>query len=165
MNRKLKIFLVFAGICVLYTLFNYHPVIFASFDEDKYVDGEVFTPVNGVYDFRKFTLNSSQTRNYTTIIDTNGFAQFVDDKGNHTINALEWNKMTSGRRERINSSFMLEFKKPNHVVDNITIYEVDFLGDKFYSAYLKDEKSNTEYYIATPNENETVEMIKTFKIK
>lgn len=165
MNRAVKIIFILIGICILHSLMTYYPVISASFDEDKYVDGEVFKPVNGTYDFRKFTLNSSQTKNYTTIIDTSGFAQFVDDKGNHTINVLEWDKMTGARRERINSSFMLEFKKPKHVVDNITIIDLDFMSTRFYSSYIYNSDTNTAIYIATPSENETVEMVQTFRFK
>ena len=99
---------------------------FASLDEDKSIDGMVFTLVNGIYDFRKFSLNSSSIRYYTAIIDTRGFAQFQDDNGHHTINKLEWDKMTSARNEGINSSLMLAFNKKIHAIENITIYEGDF---------------------------------------
>ena len=149
---------------MLYTWINYHSVILASFDEGKYVDGEVFTPVNGTFDFRKFSLNASRSGNFTTIIDTSGFAQFVDDKGNVTINALEWDKMTNGRHERINSMLMLEFEKPSYVVDNITIFKGDFLNDTFYSAYVYDDETNLSVYIAG-SEPETLEMIKSLKFK
>ena len=84
-----KFFIAIIILAIFHTAFSYHPIILAAFDDAKYVDGEVFTPVNGSYDFRKFTLNSSQTENYTAIIDTSGFAQFVDGKGNHTINVFE----------------------------------------------------------------------------
>lgn len=158
-----KILLIFIGICIIHTLLAYHPVIFASFDDGKYVDGEVFTPANGVYDFRKFSLNSPNTHNYTTMIDCSGFAQFVDDNWTYTINVFEWDKMTGARRERMNSSFQQELEKPHRQIGNVTVYEGVFLNDTFYSAYVTDEKTNTQIYIATPSAAETVEIINSIR--
>ena len=151
-----KFFIVIIILAIFHTAFAYYPIILASFDDAKYVDGEMFTPVNGSYDFRKFTLNSSQTENYTAIIDTSGFAQFVDGKGNHTINVFEWNKMTSGRRERINSLLMTELNRSHFTVDSVEIINTNVLSAKFYGAHVNFPERNTEIYIATPTVNETV---------
>ena len=165
MNRKLKVILVFIGICLLHTWINYHPVILASFDEGKYVEGEVFKPVNATFDFRKFSLNSSQSGNFTTLIDTSGFAQLVDFDGNVTINVFEWDKMTNARRERTNSSLMLEFEKQNRTVDNITVFKGDYLNLTFYSAYVYDGRTNTGIYVATGSEAETVGIVESLKFR
>ena len=160
-----KFFIAIIILGIFHTAFAYHPVILASFDDAKYVDGEVFTPVNGSYDFRKFTLNSSQTENYTAIIDTSGFAQFVDCKGNHTINVFEWDKMTSARMDRINSLLMTELNRPHFTADGVEIINTNVLSAKFYGAHVSFPERNIEIYIATPTVNETVEMVKTLKFK
>ena len=110
-------------------------------------------------------MNSSQTENYTTILDTSGFAQFVDGKGNHTINVFEWDKMTSGRRERINSLLMTELNRSHFTADGVEIINTNVLSAKFYGAHVSFPEHNTEIYIATPTVNETVEMVKTLKFK
>lgn len=68
MNNRLKIILAILAVCIPYTFLMYHPTIIASFDDDKYVDREVFTPTGGEYDFRKFSLKSPNTKNYTAVI-------------------------------------------------------------------------------------------------
>ena len=144
----------------------YHPVIIASLDENPYVDGEVFTPVNGTYDLKKFTLKSTNTSNYTTDICCSGYAQLVDDKGNSTINVIEWNKMTLAWKQMENESFSNELKKPSHMADGIRVIDVVVYDNKrLYAAYGYDEPSNTFVYVATPKENETVEIVKTIKFK
>ena len=165
MRFAFKFLLVLMALAVLHTAFAYHPVILASLDGEKYVDGEVFRPVDGEYDFRKFTLKSSQTENYTTIIDKSGFAQFLDGRGNHTINVLEWDKMTSESRDRLNSSFMIEVNKPSYVVDGVRIVNTSVLDAKFYGSCVDFPNSNAQIYVATPTVNETVEMVRTLKFR
>ena len=165
MRLIFKLFLVVVVLAVLHMAFAYHPVVLASLDDEKYVDGEVFRPVDGVYDFRKFTLKSSQTENYTTIIDRSGFAQFLDGRGNHTINVFEWNKMTSASRQRLNDSFMIEMNKPSYMVDGVRIINTSVLSAKFYGACVDFPESDMQIYVATPTVNETVEMVNTLKFK
>ena len=160
-----KFFMAVIILGIFYTAFAYHPIILAAFDDAKYVDGEVFVPVNGTYDFKKFTLNSSQTQNYTAIIDTSGFVQFVDGKGNHTINVFEWDKMTSGRMDRLNSSLMIELNKSHFIADGVEIINTEVLSAKFYGAHVNFPVRNMEIYIAAPTVNETVEMVRTLKFK
>ena len=161
-----KFYIAVLMLAVLHTAFAYHPVILGSFDEAKYVDGEVFRPVNGTYDFKKFTLKSSQTENYTTIIDTSGFAQFLDGKGNHTINVLEWDKMTYAWRQMQNDSLTPELEKPSHLVGGVKIIDVIvFSKYKLYASPVYDYQTNTLIYIATPSEANTVEMVQTLKFK
>lgn len=131
----------------------------------KYIDGEVFTPVDGEYDFKRFTLNSSRTENYTAIVPHRGFVQLVDDKGNHTINIFEWYKMTKSKRDRLCPCFLLELKRPNHISEIIRIIDMDFLGDSFYGVYVNCTDENMLIYIAAPTEAETIEMIQTLEMK
>lgn len=166
MNPYIKVILAFLGICLIYTLIMYHPVIIASFDDEQFVDGEVFTPVNGSYDFRKFTLTSSNTSNYTTDICCSGYAQLVDDAGNSTINVLEWDKMTYAWRQMQNESLMSELERPSHTVDGVQIIDVVvFSKYTLYASPVYDSKTNTLIYIATPSVEDTVEMVKTLKFK
>ena len=153
-------------LCVVaYILIINFPGIVATFDENKYVDGEVHYPVNREYDFKLFTLNSSKSRNYTATIAASGYCQFVDDRGNNTINVLEWNKMNLPQWHDVNSSLQKEFEKPSHVAEGIRIIDVDFMGYPLYASYLTNEDRSITIYIATPSENETLEIIKTLKFK
>lgn len=112
-----------------------------------------------------FTVNSSKSRNYTTVIAGSGYCQFVDNKGNNTINVLEWNKMNLPQRNEMNSSLQKEFEKPSHVTDGIRIIDIDFMGYPFYASNLTNGDRSITIYIATPSEEETLEMIRTFEFK
>ena len=163
MNINLKTFLVIIGVLVIYLSFLYFPVILATFDDAKYVDGEVFTPVNGEYDFKKFSLNSSKTKNYTAVICSSGYAQLIDDKGNHTINVVEWNKMTYAMRDLVNSTFDPEIKRLGHYSHGIRIIDGDIFSEKLYASPVYSPYEDMLIYIATPSEAETVEMVQTLE--
>lgn len=165
MNWKFifKFLLIFFALIAIQVAYMNYPAILASFDENKYVNEEVFTPVDGQYDFRLFTLNSSTTKNYTAFVEKSGFAQFVDDKGNHTINVMQWNKMSYTQKDRLYSSFLLELDRSYHETDGIRIIEIDYLGVPFYGAYIN--RTDTLIYIATPTEEETLEMIESLEFK
>lgn len=148
---------------VIYILIINFPGIAATFDENRYVDGEVYFPVGNEYDFGLFTLNSSKSGNYTATIAASGYCQFVDDRGNNTINVLEWNKMNLAQRNDVNSSLQKEFVKPSHTTDGIRIIDIDFMGCPLYASNPTNDDKSITIYIATPSENETVEMVKTLK--
>ena len=160
-----RVLLCFAVLMMMHLACVHYPTIIASFDDVKYVDGEVFTPVNGEYDFKKFSLNSSQTENYKTFITCSGYARLIDSGGNHYVQVFEWDKMTSAQREKLNSSFLFEQKNPSHVRDGIRIVDIDLWDGTLHGAYAYDSKSNTLVYIVTPQDRETVEMIQTLEFK
>ena len=166
MDISWKIPLIFVICIAAYILIINFPGIVASFDENRYVDGEVYLPVsdNG-YDFKLFTVNSSKSRNYTTVIAGSGYCQFVDDRGNNTINVLEWNKMNIAQRNNVNSSLQKEFINPSHVIDGIRIIDIDFLGHPLYASNLTNDDKSITIYIATPSEEETLEMVRNFEFK
>lgn len=144
----------------------YHPAIMASFDEFKYIDREVFTPLDGEYDFRKFTLESPGTHNYTAYISCSGYVQMVDDKGNRTVNVLEWGKMTLAWWRMLNESFTAEMEKPSHIVDGVRVVDVVvYDGRHLYASYAYDSQTSTLVYIATPCQAETVGMIRSVEFK
>ena len=150
---------------MLHAVIMYSPVLLASFDEDKYVDGEVFTPVNGEFDFRKFSASSPQNKNFTTFILSSGFAQFASDKDNITINVFEWDKMTFTRCDKEKSNLEFESNNSKHYVDGVCVIERFFPDEKFYTTFVKDPNSNTEIYIVSMDENRTVELAKSIKFK
>ena len=163
MSKKSKILIILIAVVIIYILFMLYPLISASFDDEKYVEGEVFTPVDGEYDFRKFRLNCSESRNFTAIVDRSGYAQLVDYRCGNTINIFEWDKMLIMNREHANSSLSKELENPIHDVDGITIIDIDNLPVKLYAAYAYDQDTNTAVYLSSPSENTTVEMIKTLR--
>jgi len=166
MNPYLKASFILLAACAAYTLIMYHPVIIAHFDDNPYVDEEVFTPVNGTYDFKKFTLKSSNTSNYTTDICCSGYAQLVDYEGNSTINVIEWDKMTYAWRQMENESITKELERPSSIVDGVKVIDVVvFSNYTLYASPYYDGETNTLIYIATPREAETVEMIKTIEFR
>lgn len=166
MNRKLKILsFAFIVIFIVYIALNYYPVIFASFDENGYVDGETFTPNNITYDFRTFSLNSSGSENYTAVVAYSGHAQLIDNGGSYTINVFEWDKMNNLRHWAIRSNMTEELKRPGHIINGTKVIVVDFSSYRLYASYIEDNDTNTAIYVATPDENATVEMIKTLKFR
>lgn len=150
---------------MIYSLIINFPVIVASFDENPYVDGEIIRPAGNEYDFKIFKLNSSHTKNYNTSVSFSGVCQFLDDGGDHTINVLEWDKMSLPQRNMFNSSISSELEKPHHYRDGIKIIDIDFLSVRLYAAPKFNDDKNILIYVATPSEEDTVEMIKTLEFK
>ena len=142
-----------------------YPVFLASYDDVKYVDGKVYEPVNGKYDFETFSLKCSPTKNYTAKIENSGFIHLLDNCGNHTINVMEWSKMNYLYRFMLNSSISKEFENPSHVKDGIRIIDVDLDEGRNYAASSYDESTDTLVYLSSPNESETLEMIKSLEFK
>ena len=165
MSRKLRIILIITGIFLIYMWFIYSPVILASFDDDRYVEGEVFLPDDDAYDFRKFTLNCSNSTNFTAEIYISGFAQLIDYECCTTINVLEWDKMTGANRDVENSTLMDELEKPSRTVNGTRIIDVDIFSAKLYASYAFDSATNTAVYLASPSEAKTVEMIQSLEFK
>ena len=142
-----------------------YPVFLASFDDAKYVDGKVYKPVNGKYDFETFSLKCSHTKNYTAKVENSGFIHLLDNCGNHTINVMEWGKMNYLYKFMLNSSISKEFENPIHMKDGIMIIDVDLDEGRNYAAYSYDESADTLVYLSSPSEAETLEMIKTLQFK
>ena len=165
METKEKILPIVACILMIFLAFICYPEVMASFDDVKYDDGEVFKPVNGTYDFKKFSLSCPQTQNYTAKVEVCGLAQLADNCGNHTINVLEWDKMGFPFWLNQNSSISKELEKPNHTVDGIKIIDVDLHPGKVYAASAYDPDTNTLVYLSSPSEKETLEMIKSLEFK
>ena len=163
LRRLLNTFALIGIFLMLHAVFMYHPVALATFDDDKYVEGEVFTPVDGEFNFRKFSISSPQNRNFTTFLLCSGFAQFASDKDNITINVFEWDKMTFTMRNKQNASLMFERNNSMHMVDGVCVIERFFPNEKFYTTFISDPNSNMEIYIVTMDENRTVELAKSFK--
>ena len=163
--KKLKRFLMVVFVfLMLFSIYNNFPAIIASFDEVKYVDGEVFTPQNNRFDFKYFTIYNPHTRNYMAVFDRPGFVQ-IHDGNNHTINVFEWTKFNPHRKNTMNKTFDLELQRPYHVVDGTRIIEIDMLGKPFYGAYRSSPNDKMLVYITTASENETLDLIKSLKFK
>lgn len=142
-----------------------YPVFLASFDDVKYVDGKVYKPVNGKYDFETFSMKCSHTKNYTAKVENSGFIHLLDNCGNHTINVMEWGKMNYLYRFMLNYSISKEFKNPSHMKGGIRIIEVDLDEGRNYAAYSYNSSRDTLVYLSSPSEAETLEMIKTLEFK
>lgn len=161
MRGILKVALVMMAVVLAYVFIVNFPFIMASFDEDRYVDGEVFMPVNDSYYFRKFKMTDQNAESYWALIQKSGYVQFIDSTENVTVNVFEWNKMTFAQKDRIYSSFLLEMDRPHHMADGFRVIEIDFLSKMFYGAYVANEDNSTLVYVITPYENETLELINT----
>lgn len=159
-----RIILIMIVSIIIFGLYNKFPAIVAAFDDVKYVDGEVFTPQDNLFDFKYFTIYNPHTRNYTAVFDRTGFVQ-IHDGNNHTINIFEWTKFNSIRKNTMNGTFDLELQRPYHVTDGIRVIEIDFLGKPFYGAYKSSPDRSMLVYITTASENETLDLIKSLKFK
>ena len=93
---KIRLFVYVA----LFTIFiscifvSYNSNIAADFTED-FKEGEMFLPENNHFDFRNFSLNCSDAKNFTVKFISNGHTQFIDDTGNITVNYVEFDKMVN----------------------------------------------------------------------
>ena len=72
MNSNLKIILIFTAILAIILVVMCYPVFLASYDDVKYVDGKVYEPVDGKYDFETFSLNCSNTTTYKAKVENSG---------------------------------------------------------------------------------------------
>ena len=161
MRGILKVALIMMAIFLSYVFIVNFPFIMASFDEEKYVDGEVFRPVNDSFDFRKFKMTDKNAESYWALIQKSGYAQLIDNTENVTVNVFEWNKMTFAQKDRIYSSFLLEMDRPYHMADGFRVIEVDYWSMSLYGAYAANDDNSTLVYVITPYENRTLELIET----
>ena len=148
--------------CCIFVILN--PNIAQDYSED-FSDGEMFTPVNGTFDFRNFTLNADAMYFKAKII-SNGHVQLVDNTGNITVNVIELDKMIPAKSDHVNSLLYEELKKPSWTVDGVCIHQIDFRSyDSLFAAYQKNSTTNTIIYLSTPNEQETANMMNSLEFK
>ena len=163
MNFKLAISIVAFTIIVSSIFVVFNPNIATDFKED-YTDGEVFIPVNDSYDFSTFRINNSQTQNFTAKIISNGHINLCDDTGERSINIIELDKLLKSQKDSKMSFLDDELKKTGWTVDGVIVHQIDFpRGGRLYSAYYKNSDTNTIIYIATPNEQETADMMNSLR--
>ena len=162
MKRKAMIALIAFTIfvCVLYVFNN--PIILTHIDGEKFAAGEVFLPHGERYDFKTFTVNSS-AKNYTVKFAYKGHVQLIDDTGNITINIYQWDKINNIERFYKKSFIDSELRKPSWTVDGVNVHEIEFRQFDLYSAAVKDTKTDTWIYLATPSDVETARLIDSLK--
>lgn len=158
----LGVFLLTLIGCIIFVAYN--PTIAVNYTTE-YADGEIITPENGQYDFRIFTINSSSSK-FTANVVTPGHTRFDDDTGNVTINVIELDKMINVKKDDANEFLNGEIKKPAWSVDGVTVHQIDFMThDSLYSSYQKNSTTNVIIYIATPNEQDTANMMNSLVFK
>ena len=163
MNRKLLLIIALFTVFACCVFVGYNPTIAQNYS-GNFTDGELFTPVNGHFDFRDFSLNSSKTQNFTVKIISNGHTQFIDNTGNVTINYIEPDKMIPISRDKAVSILNNELEKPSWSVDGVMIHEIDFKSSEpLYSAYQKDSSKNSIIYLSTTNEKDTADMMNSLR--
>ena len=162
MNRRvlaaIALLTVFA--CIIFTAYN--PTIAQSYT-GNFTDGEIFTPQDGRFDFRDFSINSTSAKSFTAKIITNGHTQFVDDTGNVTVNYLELDRMIRIKRDRVNSFLNEELQRPSWSVDGVVVHQIDFREGPLYSAYYKDSSEDAIIYLSTPDEAQTANMMNSLR--
>ena len=164
MNRRVLVYISLFTVLVCFLFVNYNPNIASEFTSD-YSDGEVFTPVNGTFDFKDFTV-ISDSHNFTAKTKTIGHTQFTDDTGEVVINYLELDSMIQSTRDWHSNLLTEELKRPSWSVDGVTVHEIDFMfGDEAYSAYIKNSTGNKIIYLSTPNEQETADIVNSLYFK
>lgn len=165
MNRTLSLAVVLFTLLVCFMFVIYNPNIATEYPSE-FADNEVFTPDNGHYDFKTFTINTTETKNFTARIITSGHIRLADDTGKRTINIIELDKMINTKRDSINSFLNGELEKPSWSVDGVTVHQIDFKsGDPLYSAYMKNSSSDTIIYLSTPSEKETADMMNSLEFR
>lgn len=165
MNRTLLLAIALFTLiaCTMFVIYN--PNIATEYTS-KLADNEVLMPENGHFDFKTFTINSTETKNFTARIITSGHIRLVDDTGKRTINIIELDKMINTKKDSVNSFLNGELEKPSWTVDGVTVHQIDFhSGNTRYSAYMKNSTTNTIIYISTPSEKETADMMNSLKFR
>lgn len=154
---KWKIIIVFTialtVICSCYML-DSNRILFAQIDSN-YADCEVFTPENGTFDFRLFSMKWNKSDNFTCKMFEKGHAQFVD--GPYTINVLEFDKMLEDHEKRKKNFLDGELEKSETVIDGVDVHRIDFLDGSLYAACVK--RDSYWIYISTESPNDTAEMV------
>lgn len=144
-------------VCTVFLLLN--PVVLAE-NTEEFSECEVFEPVNGEFDFNTFSLNSSDSRNFSVIHVESGHTVIVDDTGDRVINVIQFSKMVKSKKTYIKGFIDGELQKTSWMVDGACVHEIEFCQyDNMYSACAKDTSTDTMIYIATPSEKETAGMI------
>ncbi|MBE6507911.1 MAG: hypothetical protein E7Z77_00705 [Methanobrevibacter sp.] len=159
MKKKYILYLTLFSIlfCCIFTILN--PNIAQDYP-CEFRDGEVFTPTDGHYDFRTFSLNSSNAKNFTTRIVSNGHVMLVDDTGNITVNVIEPDKMIPTKKGKINSLLCEELHKPSWTVDGVCVHQISFMFyENLYASFQKNSTTNTIIYLSSPNEKETADLM------
>lgn len=162
MNKKLLLAIAVFTVFVCCIFVSYNPTIAQNYT-NNFSEGEVFTPQNGHFDFKEFSLNSSKTKNFTARIISNGHTQFVDDTGNITVNYIELDKMIQTKKDDANSFLNGELKKPSWTVNGVLVHEIDFENFELYSAYQKNSSKNTIIYLSTHSERETADLMNSLR--
>ena len=158
MKKLILISIAFAFAVSLVFLFM-NPVLFTTIDEE-FSEGEVFTPVNGQYDFRLFKLNSTETQNFTAGRVKSGHVQLGAD-GDYIINVVEMDEMFDLNRYITASTLSSEEQKPSVTVDGVVIHVVEMYGKVYYASFIN--RTDYRLLISTPSENETVLMVKSIE--
>ena len=159
MSRKMLLSLVIFTlvVCSLFVYFN--PVVLADTPE-VFDEGEVFTPVNGEYDFRSFRLNDSQAQNFTVKSVTSGHTVIVDETGSKVINVLKYDDMVFSKRSQVKGFIDGELSKTGWMVDGVFVHEIELRdGIRMYSACAKDTSTGTFLYIASPSDSQTASLV------
>ena len=144
-------------VCLMFVFYN--PTIAGDFSNQTFSDGEVFTPTEGVFDFKVCTVRSPNAKNYTAQVASSGHTVLVDETGECCINVIQWDRMLNSQKDRKESFIKGELEKPSWSVDGVCIHQIDFIfSDSMYAAYVRNPSTNTGVYIATPDEQTTADI-------
>lgn len=160
MKRKIAISIVLAVmISIVFLILN--PVLFTVIDVE-FSDGEVFTPVDNRYDFGLFKLNSTKAHNFTASRIKSGHVQLACE-GDYIINVIETDEMLDFNRFVSVSSLSMEEQRPSVTVDGVEVHVVEMDGKTYYASFVN--RTDYRLLISTPDENETVLMVKSLEFE
>ena len=144
--------------CLAFMLLN--PVLFSEIHSD-FTGDEVFLPENGRYDFKLFSISTTNCSNFTAKIVKVGHTKLIGGDS-YSINVLEYDKMLDFEVRGFQKEIEAEMKKPYKIVDGVKVYEENFILFKRYGSYV--QKDNMELFITSDNPNETAYMVNSLKI-
>lgn len=127
---------------------------------DDFAPNEVFYPAGDHYDFNVFSLNVSNSSNFTARKIQNGHVQLLSGD-TYAINVLQFDHMLDFKAHYVHNILERERKWPHETVDGVVVYTADLDTYKRYGSFV--EKGNVELYITSGSPEETAYMVNTLK--
>lgn len=159
MIKKIIVFTVTVTV-IASVLFLFSNPILLSHPESDFAPNEVFFPVGDRYDFKVFSLNVSNSSNFTARKIQNGHVQLLSGDA-YSINVLQFNRMLDFKAHDVENILERERKWPHETVDGVEVYTADFDSYKRYGSFA--EKGNLKLYITSGSPQETAYMVNSLK--
>lgn len=145
-------------------------VIFACLIAYQFMPGEP-EQVDNVIDAGILTFNTTNATNFTADINETGYLELVNDNGTgkYTIYLMQYDIMDNANLRHVQLHNNIE-GNPTKDVNGVVVYTSSsnmgqYAGEPRYMAYIMNKDTNTEFFVSTPDANETAKIISSANYK